>query len=405
MQAMVSAIFQRLQTLPLSVDDAYVSSDDDPDEDSKDGLRMTAPDPLSGSIPAASDSTHKERDHARVKSNGSAASSPHESDETVEKDPLLKLDEEPIPQDAEIGLGDEATIHPPLELLPYGLPSIKELMRVLISLLNPYDAQHTDSMRLTALNILITAFEVSGRSVSQFPSLRTMVSDDLCKHIFQLVRSDNITLLSASLRCMTNLIDTLRPYLKIHIELLLSYLMDRLRPQPTLTISKLAHANGGMGDIEEQLDGITWKRDEGEDMVASRPGSAGLGPSSRSQAMAPRQGVVATGEARQLMLEHLAHLARASDFMVNLWVNFDCHVDCEDVFERLIRFLARVSQSIAHVKRLFFVYDRLKVGWLLNLLHTGFISSQPGLYACSRHISVTLSGYPLGVCGPHEYST
>ncbi|KAH9817046.1 hypothetical protein DFH28DRAFT_167972 [Melampsora americana] len=344
MQAMVTSVFQRLQTLPPSVDDTYVSSDDGTTEDdtTKDGLRMTAPDPRSGSIPAASDSLNKERDHARAKSNppdivsneNREISDPPVDTESAEKDPLLEVEKEPIQEPEQ----DEEPIV--LDLSPYGLPSIKELMRVLISLLNPYDTQHTDSMRLTALSILITAFEVSGRSVSKFPSLRTMVSDDLCKHLFQLVRSDNTTLLSASLRCMTNLMDTMRPHLKIHLELFLSYLMDRLRPQPTLTISKLAHANGGKGDIEEQLDGITWKREEGDNSMTTRPGSSGVA-TTRSQAMAPRPGVVATGEGRQLMLEHLAHLARASDFMVNLWVNFDCHVDCEDVFERMIRFLAR----------------------------------------------------------------
>ena len=71
---------------------------------------------------------------------------------------------------------------------PFGLPSIRELLRVLISLLNPHDHQHTDTMRLMALSILNVAFEVGGRTTGQFESLRNLVVDDLCKSLFQVIR-------------------------------------------------------------------------------------------------------------------------------------------------------------------------------------------------------------------------
>lgn len=70
-------------------------------------------------------------------------------------------------------------------LRPYGLPAIKELLRVLISLLNPHEHKHTDSMRIMALSILNVAFEVGGRSISRFESLRNLVADDFCKYLFQ----------------------------------------------------------------------------------------------------------------------------------------------------------------------------------------------------------------------------
>lgn len=60
-----------------------------------------------------------------------------------------------------------------------------ELLRVLISLLDPHDQQHTDSMRLTALGLLNISFEVGGRSIGRFAVLRSMVADQLCKHLFQ----------------------------------------------------------------------------------------------------------------------------------------------------------------------------------------------------------------------------
>lgn len=68
---------------------------------------------------------------------------------------------------------------------PFGLPSIRELLRVLISLLNPHDVQHTDTMRLMALSILNGAFEVGGKTIGKFEPLRNLAVDELCKYLFQ----------------------------------------------------------------------------------------------------------------------------------------------------------------------------------------------------------------------------
>ncbi|KNF04843.1 hypothetical protein PSTG_01897 [Puccinia striiformis f. sp. tritici PST-78] len=354
MQVMVSAIFRRLKNLDPSVDDFVPDDDADEENGLKERLRMSAPDPRSGSIPAASSVTSKERDRSQSLSQ-KAAPSPTEETSRAEEQPIIDeekqaliqpTDEEPVPEPIANGsINGEGDLneHPAEDLEPHGLPSIKELMRVLISLLDPYDPQHTDTMRLTALNILITVFEVAGQDVARFRSLRAMVSDDLCKNLFQLVRSENINILSSSLRCMTNLLDTMRPYLKIHLELLLSYLMDRLRPHPTLTIHKLTNGHTGTtAEFEEQLDKITWKHQDGIDGIHQATASGtSSSSSSRNHTAAARQAMVATGEGRQLMLEYLAHFSRVPDFMANLWANFDCNVDCEDIFERLIRFLAR----------------------------------------------------------------
>lgn len=75
-----------------------------------------------------------------------------------------------------------------IPLRPYGLPAIRELLRVLISLLNPLEHKHTDSMRMMALSILNVAFEVGGKSISRFETLRTLVTDDFCKYLFQVKR-------------------------------------------------------------------------------------------------------------------------------------------------------------------------------------------------------------------------
>lgn len=73
----------------------------------------------------------------------------------------------------------------PPSFTPYGLPTILELLRVLIALLNPSDQAHTDSMRLSALAILNTALEVGGATLGNWPELREGVRDEGCRYLFQ----------------------------------------------------------------------------------------------------------------------------------------------------------------------------------------------------------------------------
>ena len=73
----------------------------------------------------------------------------------------------------------------PPPFTPYGLPTILELLRVLVALLNPSDQAHTDSMRYAALAVLNTALEVGGKGLGTWPELREGVRDEGCKYLFQ----------------------------------------------------------------------------------------------------------------------------------------------------------------------------------------------------------------------------
>jgi brefeldin A-resistance guanine nucleotide exchange factor 1 len=59
------------------------------------------------------------------------------------------------------------------------------LLRVLISLLNPNDLTHTDSMRLSALAVLNTALEVGGKHIALWPDLVDGLRDEGCRYLFQ----------------------------------------------------------------------------------------------------------------------------------------------------------------------------------------------------------------------------
>lgn len=315
MQALVAAVFRKLQSIPTEAESrsqTLPSTSQLPIAETE-SLHMAAPDPTSGSIPAASTPTPPDD----ASQQGSIQ---------TEKNKSLADDNQ--------------------SQLPYGLPSIRELLRVLISLLDPYDNQHTDSMRLMALGIINIAFEIGGRSIGRFPSLRAMVADDLCKHLFQLARTENVAMLSATLRAITTIFDTNRQHLKLQQELFLAFIMDRLVAVP-----------GKENELE--LDKQTWDSDLSTANIASSSTSGGLASSNggssnlniprRDSAASPAPSLKArehqqhNPEGRALLMEHLCLFAREPEASIHLWVNYDCDQESEDLWERMVRFMARVS--------------------------------------------------------------
>ncbi|KAG1819513.1 uncharacterized protein BJ212DRAFT_1445963 [Suillus subaureus] len=217
--------------------------------------------------------------------------------------------------------GPSQALSPPR---PYGLPALLEL-------LHPNDQVHTDSTRLTALGILNAAVETSGTVMGDYPSLSALILDPGCKYLFQLARSDNSFVLQAALRTITTVFQTMRKHLKLQQELYLAFSIDRLAAPPQLKPINSKKNNPTsprpgtpatgtpvLGPVDTELE-----LDKGSP-VPSRP---------------PVQ--PARGDTRDLMLETLSQLCRHPSSMVDLYVNYDCDINCENLFERLIEFLTK----------------------------------------------------------------
>jgi brefeldin A-resistance guanine nucleotide exchange factor 1 len=97
--------------------------------------------------------------------------------------------------ESRISTADEEQVPP--SFTPHGLPTILELLRVLIALLNPSDQAHTDSMRLCALAILNTALEVGGVTLGKWPELREGLRDEGCRYLFQVGQVEIISMMCA----------------------------------------------------------------------------------------------------------------------------------------------------------------------------------------------------------------
>ncbi|KAE8556067.1 hypothetical protein EYB25_000767 [Talaromyces marneffei] len=219
------------------------------------------------------------------------------------------------------------------EVRPYGILSIRELFRVLIDLLDPHNSQHTDTMRVMALRIVDVALEVSGPSVARHPTLAVLAEDDLCRHLFQLVRSENMAILNASLRVAGTLLSTCRSVLKLQQELYLSYLVACLHPR--VDIPREPGINPSL------YEGVP----QAPKLVKPSPSQPGGGRETpvpvQDRQKLGLEGGSRKPEAREAMVESIGVLARMPGFMVELFVNYDSEVDRADLCEDMVGLLSR----------------------------------------------------------------
>ncbi|KAI9736372.1 MAG: GDP/GTP exchange factor for ARF [Claussenomyces sp. TS43310] len=219
------------------------------------------------------------------------------------------------------------------EIKPYSLPSIRELFRVLVDLLDPHDRQHADAMRVMALRIIDVALEVAGPSISKHPSLALLAEDRLCRHLFQLVRSDNPAILHESLIVAGTLLATCRSILKLQQELFLSYMVACLHPR--VEIPREAGIDPSLyADVPQA-----------PKLVKPPPSQTSSGRSTpvpvKDRQKLGMEGGSRKPDAREAMVESVGALARIPSFMVELYVNYDCEVDRSDLCEDMVGLLSR----------------------------------------------------------------
>lgn len=217
---------------------------------------------------------------------------------------------------------------PSEDIEPYGITSIRELLRVLISILNPAQRQHTDSMRVMALRIIEVAFEIGGQAIAIRPSLRKLATDDLCRYLFQLVRSDNHIVLQSSLHVIQTLLHTMRGHLKLQQELFLNYVVACLVPR-----ADALRESGLDPSIYEALP------------IAPRVMTLTSGRSTpvpiRDRQRLGLEGGSRGADAREVMIECIGSLIRIPSFMTDLFVNYDCDENLSDLCEDVLGFLCR----------------------------------------------------------------
>ena len=110
---------------------------------------------------------------------------------------------------------------------PHGIACIYDLLFYLTSLTNPYESQNTEAMINVGMNLLIVAFENAVHGIGKKPSLMSIVKNDLCWNIVQLLQSDRpLPAFAAALRLAFVIFTSLRHHLKYQMEALFVRMMD-----------------------------------------------------------------------------------------------------------------------------------------------------------------------------------
>ncbi|WFD07354.1 GDP/GTP exchange factor for ARF [Malassezia vespertilionis] len=319
MRAMTRAIFSRLYGMPnesrYEPELATLTAEPVGEDAGKGIHRMATPDPKSFSISEATadrdalEEQAQATDSQTMEESGVLPGDPAGASAPLPAEPVAEPAAEPTMQvDKE---EEEARAE---ELYPFGLPALTEVLRVLVSLLDAQSTRHTATMRILGLRLLTDLFETHGKIIGQFPTLRVLIEDSGCRHLFQLADSDNGVLVSGSLRLFGVLLDTMGDHLKLQKELLLLFLMQQL--QPSIPIQQ-----------------EPWGSTEGLRYRATT---------------LPGFGSAATGETRELFLEMLTMLLDlpSENVFVDLWRNYDCDLQCSNVHDELVGFLCRSIFSL-----------------------------------------------------------
>ncbi|KAL9013623.1 MAG: hypothetical protein Q9173_001700 [Seirophora scorigena] len=334
MSSMCQVVFERLKILEVEAGE-NVEAMDEASRDSPNPLKLAPSVDGTSVMPNPTDGELKLTD--KVDDKGGTQSNTEENQGSTSLD-LPRTDDGSFAQRASVSAVELSQPPPksseePVSIKPYGLPSIRELFRVLVDLLQPHSKQHGDGMRVMALRIIDVSLEVAGPSIARHPSLAMLAKDDLCRHLFQLVRSENMTLLNESLRVAGTLLHTCRSVLKLQQELFLSYLVACLHPRVEIP-------------AEPGIDRTLYEGIPDAPKLARPPTSSNSSGRSTPVPVKDRQKLGMEGgsrkpDAREAMVESIGALSRIPSYLVELFINYDCEVDRADLCEDMVGLLAR----------------------------------------------------------------
>jgi len=174
-------------------------------------------------------------------------------------------------------------------------PALVAIMHRLATLADPLI--HEDETCVLALSLVNIALEtmsdVDALSV-RYPRLLSIMQNDLCRNLLRLSTSEDLTILGLALRVIFNLFNSIKDHLKVQLEVFLTSVHLR-----TLSFSNPPNSK--------------------ERVWSSSP------------------------ERRELALESLLEFCREPMLMADLYLNYDCDINCTNLFETICCTLAKVA--------------------------------------------------------------
>lgn len=163
---------------------------------------------------------------------------------------------------------------------PYGIAVLTRLLSWLAGMTDP--SKNDESTRVTGLGLINVVLEAGGESLGSFPSLVRVCQAEVCKFLVQNSRTEQLLVLSLTLRVVFNLFQSMKEHLKVQLEVFFTSVHLRIA-----------------------------------DSKSAEP------------------------EQRELAFESLLEFSREPALMLDLYINYDCDVACTNLFETLCRCLCR----------------------------------------------------------------
>jgi len=178
--------------------------------------------------------------------------------------------------DDEESLGLAADVAP-----PYGMPCMFKILEFLCQLTHAGDSSDpvgSEQTRMLGLSLVNVVLETGGRQLSACPALVGVIQHDLSRNLLQNSRTNNLQILSLTLRVVFNMFNSVREHMKVQLEVFFN--------------------------------------------------SIHLAESS-------------SYETREMALESLVEFCKEPQLMVDIYTNYDCDVQCTNLFEDMCKYLSK----------------------------------------------------------------
>ncbi|WEJ96024.1 GDP/GTP exchange factor for ARF [Yamadazyma tenuis] len=195
----------------------------------------------------------------------------------------------------------------------FDVSALIEFTSILISMISPSNQyQHMESTRVLALRLINTAVEVSGHHFYTHPSLMSLFTDPVSKHVLQIIATvESPALLEVAWRVFATMAVVLGPHLKSQIELTFSLMFNAVGSQSSTSSSKA---------------------------------STGSGATARASSSVVAGSTFASPTAKEMFLESLSLLwTRDPYFFTRLYADYDCDFDRADLARQLIEFICTLA--------------------------------------------------------------
>ncbi|KAL4166898.1 hypothetical protein KRP22_012385 [Phytophthora ramorum] len=193
----------------------------------------------------------------------------------------------------EIGLGEQppATVELTTDATkaadkPYGIPLLERILHFVSGLISP--TENEEMTCVLGLRLINVVLETAGTGLGNHPCLVSVLQGDLSKFLLQNSETEELGILSLTLRVVFNLFNSIKDHLKVQLEVFFTSVHMRIIDSPSCS-----------------------------------------------------------DEQKELALESLLEFCREPALMLDLYINYDCDVHCTNLFEVLCKSLARNCQSMS----------------------------------------------------------